>query len=83
LEYGTESTDCQKHVSIDRTALAPLAQQIRRQQEQEVVWDEEARQYKCRQQRHADIRNERTAAYILALDAINFCFWRIMNSKYY
>ena len=76
-----KSKDCL--VAIDTgTALPRLAQQILDEQQQAgatmIEWDQEDWHYRgCPDewQPYDSVRKERVASYILALDAINFCFW--------
>jgi Potential Queuosine, Q, salvage protein family len=70
------------HVTIDRSAVKPLAAQIRAQTTA-VQWDEEDWHYQCPAEWPAVVQRERIAAYILALDAINFCFWPADNAGSY
>ena len=72
-------------VQIDRPAVAALATEIRRAAARDrpsssmLVWDEEGWHYQLDAAQidawGAAVCRERVAAYILALDAINFCFW--------
>jgi hypothetical protein len=61
-----------EHVTLDTTPLAKCSNDI---QSHIVVWDEEAWHYQPPTDWPAAIRSERMALYILALDAMNFCFW--------
>jgi hypothetical protein len=61
-----------EHVTLDTTPLAQCSNDIR---SHIVVWDEEAWHYQPPADWPAAIRSERMALYILALDAMNFCFW--------
>lgn len=60
-----------EHVTIDRQVIPALARQI--QQQARIEWDEEEWHYDAAPA--GEQRQERVALYILALDAINFCFW--------
>jgi len=64
-----------KYVTIHSTTA--LAEQIR--QTAAIEWDEEEWHYSCPNEFP---RKERVALYILALDAINFCFWPLDNYEY-
>jgi hypothetical protein len=61
-----------EHVTLDTTPLVQCCNDI---QSHSVVWDEEAWHYEPPADWPAAIRSERMALYILALDAMNFCFW--------
>ena len=63
-----------KYVRIHSDALLAVAQRIQ-QQAKQVVWDEEDWHYQPPLSWPDHVRNERISLYILALDAINFCFW--------
>jgi hypothetical protein len=76
----TETGACREHVTIDRIALAPLAARIR--QTALVQWDEEQWHYSPPPDWPESVRTERVAGYILALDAINFCFWPTESYEY-
>jgi Potential Queuosine, Q, salvage protein family len=76
----TETGACREHVTINRTALAPLAARIR--QTALVQWDEEQWHYAPPLDWPESVRTERVAGYILALDAINFCFWPTESYEY-
>ena len=69
----------QATVRIHDPALQQLALEIhkthRHQQQQLVQWDEEGWHYHPPANWPVALRRERVALYILALDAINFCFW--------
>ena len=66
-------------VTIDRAAIPQIASEILKAQSTKggssVVWDEEGWHYRAPTDWPREIRQERMALYILALDAINFCFW--------
>ncbi|GAX19808.1 hypothetical protein FisN_11Lh332 [Fistulifera solaris] len=66
----------QEMVTISSDHVQELVHGIQQQalQKQELVtWDQEEWHYSPPQ--HWSVRNERIALYILALDAVNFCFW--------
>jgi hypothetical protein len=75
------SKEAAEHVTIHGTALVDLADRIR-MHSTIVVWDEEAWHYQPPLQWPHPIRKERMALYILALDAINFCFWPAAGYEY-
>jgi hypothetical protein len=60
------------HVTLNTAPLAVCSSDI---QSHVVVWDEEAWHYQPPSDWPAAVRTERLALYILALDAMNFCFW--------
>ena len=69
-------------VHVDRPSLQALATEIRksaRDRGPSIVWDEEGWHYQLDTTQEkawgSAVCRERVAAYILALDAINFCFW--------
>lgn len=63
-------------VSIDSNALQELAQTISQKHQKAVEWDAEGWHYNAGNFRGSPQQSqERVALYILALDAINFCFW--------
>jgi len=85
----TLTEECQKYVSIDKMALKPLAQQMIQRKQGSIAtstsvvqWDEEAWHYVCPEDWSTTVKNERIAAYILALDAVNFCFWPATGYEY-
>jgi hypothetical protein len=61
-----------EHVTLDTTPLVQCSNDI---QSHSVVWDEEAWHYQPPTDWPETVRKERMALYILALDAMNFCFW--------
>ncbi|GAX22777.1 hypothetical protein FisN_11Hh332 [Fistulifera solaris] len=68
----------QELVTISSDHLQELVHDIQKQALQKekkelVTWDQEEWHYNP--PRHWSVRNERIALYILALDAVNFCFW--------
>lgn len=78
-------------VTIDTTttAISRLAEQIRASQAAVIQWDEENWHYQLRScgasfesSSCLPYQQERVAAYILALDAINFCFWPVPGYEY-
>ncbi|KAL7579725.1 hypothetical protein ACA910_021868 [Epithemia clementina (nom. ined.)] len=66
---------CDLLVKIHADAVLAVAQRIQQQQAKQVVWDEENWHYQAPASWPDRLRHERMALYILALDAINFCFW--------
>ncbi|GKY91692.1 hypothetical protein MPSEU_000141000 [Mayamaea pseudoterrestris] len=69
-----------EHVTIDRTAIPALAKRI--EQQSKITWDDEAWHYDAPSSFNELVRKERMALYILALDAINFCFWPLPGYEY-
>ena len=67
-------------MTIDRSNIPALAHRI--EQQSKIQWDEEAWHYQPPLAWNASIRRERIALYILALDAINFCFWPLPGFEY-
>ena len=63
-----------EYVVIHSKPLVAVAERIR-QQAKQVVWDEEDWHYQPPSSWPDHVRKERISLYILALDAINFCFW--------
>jgi hypothetical protein len=64
----------QAHVRLHAPALQAVAERIA-QRSAGVQWDDEGWHYQPPVAWPTAIRHERIALYILALDAINFCFW--------
>lgn len=69
------------HVTLDHSQLLRFVQSDEIQSHT-VEWDEEAWHYQPPSDWPAPIRKERMALYILALDAINFCFWPTAGYEY-
>lgn len=72
------ATTCTEYVTIRQEKIPALVEQIRSRQEKHtaVPWDDEEWHYTCPDTVCSrTVRKERGALYILALDAINFCFW--------
>jgi hypothetical protein len=66
------------YVKIQQDKLELLAQSIISQGGQATEWDADGWHYTGSTYRGSDnntVRQERVALYVLALDAINFCFW--------
>uniref|UniRef100_A0A7S3P7F6 Queuosine 5'-phosphate N-glycosylase/hydrolase n=1 Tax=Amphora coffeiformis TaxID=265554 RepID=A0A7S3P7F6_9STRA len=72
----------QQHVKINAKALRHVADRLQAHTAKQVVWDEEAWHYQPPIDWKRTIRHERIALYILALDAINFCFWPTERFEY-
>jgi Potential Queuosine, Q, salvage protein family len=63
-------------VTIDASAVPKLCDDIvERQRHASLEWDSEGWHYRPPLDWPLKVRQERIALYILALDAINFCFW--------
>jgi hypothetical protein len=76
--YHQQQQADNKLVTISSDHVQELVHDIQqtalRQHEKELVtWDQEEWHYNP--PKHWSVRNERIALYILALDAVNFCFW--------
>lgn len=67
-------------VTIARSAIPPLAMRI--EEQSKIMWDDEAWHYNPPSSFGEQVRRERIAMYILALDAINFCFWPLPGYEY-
>ncbi|KAL3925684.1 MAG: hypothetical protein SGILL_000240 [Bacillariaceae sp.] len=69
----------QELVQIQSSEVEKLAESILRQRQtgdrHVIQWDEEEWHYRPSSKFPSDIARERLALYILAMDAINFCFW--------
>ena len=84
--YYDEQADDEKLVTISSLKLQEMAHDIAQtrsdnQQNELVTWDEEEWHYNPPKHWSAHVRNERIALYILALDAVNFCFWPSQTDK--
>ena len=77
MEQGPGS----EYVQINAAALQDVAQRLEAHAKA-VVWDEEAWHYQPPAAWRSVVRNERLALYILALDAVNFCFWPTDKFEY-
>jgi Potential Queuosine, Q, salvage protein family len=63
-------------VTIDASAIPKLCDDIlERQRHASLEWDSEGWHYRPPPEWPHMVRQERIALYILALDAVNFCFW--------
>ena len=71
-----------EHVKINDKGLQQVAGRLQTHAAKLVVWDEEAWHYQPPVDWKRKIRHERIALYILALDAINFCFWPTEKFEY-
>lgn len=75
--------DHENDVRIDEAALARLSSEILQQsRDTKVEWDDEGWHYHPPNHWSLLVRRERIALYVLALDAINFCFWPSRNDGY-
>jgi Potential Queuosine, Q, salvage protein family len=72
-----------RSVKVRKEHLGTLAEMILQKKKEKpswIEWDEEHWHYQGENfQGTEDLRRERVALYILALDAINFCFWPNRN----
>ena len=72
-----------RSVKVRKENLGTLAEMILQKKKERpswIEWDEEHWHYQGGNFRGTeDLRRERVALYILALDAINFCFWPNLN----
>ena len=75
------TTKGHQYVKIHHEPLREVAVRIR--QQAKILWDEEDWHYQPPEAWPQSIRQERIALYILALDAINFCFWPSKDSYEY
>jgi len=81
-EAWMQESQHKKLVSINTPALHTLAQEIIATASPTAIeWDEENWHYMPSTEFPKEIASERLALYILALDAINFCFWPSHNEK--
>jgi Potential Queuosine, Q, salvage protein family len=70
-------------VTIDPSALPKLCDDIsERQRHASLEWDSEGWHYRPPLDWSQQVRQERIALYILALDAVNFCFWPLEGYEY-
>jgi hypothetical protein len=67
-------------VTINKQAIPRIASELIEQNN--VTWDSEGWHYEPPKDWPCRIRDERVALYILALDAINFCFWPDASYEY-
>lgn len=72
----------QAHVRVHAPALRAVAERIAQRRSSAVQWDDEGWHYQPPAAWPRAIRHERIALYILALDAINFCFWPSIPAGY-